>query len=163
MKRMKTAVKSKTGTTLSMSLKMFDGNDLPHELLLTTRQITKLKNAFNNNISTDIKLLKLKFQNNSVWRVLGALLGKLPGPLIKVAVPSTKDILAPLWITATASGINAGTQKKLHGSGTTTLIISNKEMNDIRKIVQAFEDSNILLKGVKKQLKIKQENKEEDF
>ena len=160
---MKTAVKSKTGTTLSMSLKIFDGNDLPHELLLTTRQITKLKNAFNNNISTDIKLLKLKFQNNSVWRVLGALLGKLPGPLIKVAVPSTKDILAPLGITATASGINAGTQKKLHGSGTTTLIISNKEMNDIRKIVQAFEDSNSLLKGVKKQLKIKQENKEEDF
>ena len=160
---MKTAVKSKTGTTLSMSLKMFDGNDLPHELLLTTRQITKLKNAFNNNISTDIKLLKLTFQNNSVWRVLGALLGKLPGPLIKVAVPSTKDILAPLGITATASGINAGTQKKLHVSGTTTLIISNKEMNDIRKIVQAFEDSNILLKGVKKQLKIKQENKEEDF
>ena len=160
---MKTAVKSKTGTTLSMSLKIFDGNDLPHELLLTTRQITKLKNAFNNNISTDLKLLKLKFQNNSVWRVLGALLGKLPGPLIKVAAPSTKDILAPLGITATASGINAGTQKKLHGSGTTTLIISNKEMNDIRKIVQAFEDSNILLKGVKKQLKIKQENKEEDF
>ena len=160
---MKTAVKSKTGTTLSMSLKIFDGNDLSHELLLTTRQITKLKNAFNNNISTDLKLLKLKFQNNSVWRVLGALLGKLPGPLIKVAVPSTKDILVPLGITATASGINAGTQKKLHGSGTTTLIISNKEMNDIRKIVQAFEDSNILLKGVKKQLKIKQENKEEDF
>ena len=160
---MKTAVKSKTGTTLSMSLKIFDRNDLPHELLLTTRQITKLKNAFNNNISTDIKLLKLKFQNNSVWRVLGALLGKLPGPLIKVAVPSTKDILAPLGITATASGINAGTQKKLHGSGTTTLIISNKEMNDIRKIVQSLEDSNILLKGIKKQLKIKQENKEEDF
>ena len=160
---MKTAVKSKTGTTLSMSLKIFDGNDLSHELLLTTRQITKLKNAFNNNISTDLKLLKLKFQNNSVWRILGALLGKLPGPLIKVAVPSTKDILVPLGITATASGINAGTQKKLHGSGTTTLIISNKEMNDIRKIVQAFEDSNILLKGVKKQLKIKQENKEEDF
>ena len=54
-------------------------------------------------------------------------------------------------------------KKRLHGSGTTTLIISNKEMNDIRKIVQALEDSNILLKGVKKQLKIKQENKEEDF
>ena len=37
---------------------MFDGNDLPHELLLTTRQRTKLKNAFNNNMSTDIKLSK---------------------------------------------------------------------------------------------------------
>ena len=42
---MNTAVKSKTGTTLSMSLKMLDGNDLPRELLLTTRQITKLKNT----------------------------------------------------------------------------------------------------------------------
>ena len=37
---------------------MFDGNDLPHELLLTTRQRTKLKNAFNNKMSTDIKLSK---------------------------------------------------------------------------------------------------------
>ena len=39
-----------------MSLKMFDENDLPHELLLTTRQKSKLRNAFNNNMSTDIKL-----------------------------------------------------------------------------------------------------------
>ena len=45
----------------------------------------------------------------------------------------------------------------MHGSGTTTLMISNEEMNDILKIVQALEDSNILLKGVKllKQLKMK--------
>ena len=42
LKKMKTAVKNKTGTTLRMSLKMLDGNDLPHELLLTTRQKTKL-------------------------------------------------------------------------------------------------------------------------
>ena len=48
LKKMKTAVKNKTGTTLRMSLKMLDGNDLPHELLLTTRQKTKLRNAFNN-------------------------------------------------------------------------------------------------------------------
>ena len=48
--QLKTAVKDNTGTTLRMSLKMLDGNDLPHELLLTARQKTKLKNAFNNNI-----------------------------------------------------------------------------------------------------------------
>ena len=54
--QLKTAVKDKTGTTLRMSLKMLDGNDLPHELLLTARQKTKLKNAFNNNIYTDLKL-----------------------------------------------------------------------------------------------------------
>ena len=58
LKKLKTAVKDKTGKTLRMSLKMFDGNDLPHELLLTTRQKTKLRNAFNNNMSTDLKLSK---------------------------------------------------------------------------------------------------------
>ena len=50
LKKLKTAVKDKTGTTLRMSLKMFAENDLPHELLLTTRQKTKLRNAFNNNM-----------------------------------------------------------------------------------------------------------------
>ena len=48
LKKLKTAVKNKTGVTLRMSLKIFDWNDLPHELLLTTRQKTKLRNAFNN-------------------------------------------------------------------------------------------------------------------
>ena len=58
LKKLKTAVKDKTGTTVRMSLKMFDKNDLPHELLLTTRQKTKLRNAFNNNMLTDLKLSK---------------------------------------------------------------------------------------------------------
>ena len=56
LKKLKTAVKKKTGTTLRMSSKMFDGNNLPHELLLTTRQRTKLRNTRNNNMSTDLKL-----------------------------------------------------------------------------------------------------------
>ena len=55
-KKIKTAVKDKTGITLRMSLKMFNVKDLPHELLLTTRQKTKLRNTFNNNMSTDLKL-----------------------------------------------------------------------------------------------------------
>ena len=50
LKKLKTSVKNKTRTTLIMSLKMFNGNDLPHELLLTTRQKAKLRNAFNNNM-----------------------------------------------------------------------------------------------------------------
>ena len=54
----KPAVKDKTGITLRISLKMFDGNNLPHELLLTTRQKTKLRNAFNNNMSTNLKFSK---------------------------------------------------------------------------------------------------------
>ena len=56
--KLKTAVKNKTGTTLRMCLKMFDENDLPNELLPTTIQKTKLRNAFNNNMSTDLKLSK---------------------------------------------------------------------------------------------------------
>ena len=72
---------------------------------------------------------------------------------MKVAVTLAKNILAALVITATASAIDAGIQKKMHGSGTTTLIISNKEINDIMKIVQALEDSNILLKEVTKTIK----------
>ena len=74
---------------------------------------------------------------------------------MKAAIPLAKNILAPLGITAAASAIDAGIQKKIHGSGTTTLIISNEEMNDIMKIVQALEDSNILLKGVTKTIKNK--------
>ena len=58
LKKLKTTVKNKTGTTLRMSLRISDGNDLPHELLLTIRQRAKLRNTFNNNMQTDIKLSK---------------------------------------------------------------------------------------------------------
>ena len=58
LKKLKDAVKNDTGTTLRISSKMFNGNDLPHELLLTTRQKTKIKNSFNNNVSTDLQLSK---------------------------------------------------------------------------------------------------------
>ena len=60
LKKLKTAVKDKTGTTLRMRLTMLDGNDLPHEFMLTTREKTKLRNAFNNKMSTE-SFLKLKF------------------------------------------------------------------------------------------------------
>ena len=90
---------------------MFAGNDLQHELFLTTRH--ESSNSF------------------------------------------SKNILAPLGIKAAASTIDAGIQKKIHGSGTTTLIISNKEGIDLRKIVQALEDSNILQKGVIKTIRNK--------
>ena len=89
----------------------------------------------------------------------GSLLNKLAVPLMKVAVPLSKNILAPLGITAAASVIDAGIQKKVHGAGTTTLIISNEKMNVIMKILQALEDSNILLKGVTKS--VKNETKEQ--
>ena len=79
-KKLKDAVKDNTRTTLRISLKMFNGNDLPHELLLTTRQKTKIRNAFNNNMPTGLKLSKA--QINKIIQS-GGFLSKLLGPLLK--------------------------------------------------------------------------------
>ena len=76
---------------------------------------------------------------------LGNLLAKLAGPLMKVAVPLAKNVLAPLGISAAMSAIDGSIKKKMLGSGTTTLIISNDEMNDILKIVKSLENSSLLL------------------
>ena len=129
--KLKNVVKNKTGTTLRMNLKMFDGNDLPHELLLTTRQKAKLTNAFNNKMSTDLKLSRAQISKiTQSGGFFGSLLSKLVGPLMKVAIPLAKTVLAPLGITVAASVIDATIQKrkkkKIDGSGTTTLIISNE-------------------------------------
>ena len=113
LKKLKNAVKSKTGTTLRISFKMFNGNNLLHELLLTTRQKTKLRNAFNNNMSTDLKLFKAQISKIfNLEDFLQSLLSKIAGPLMKIAVPLAKNILAPLGITAAALAIYAGIQKK---------------------------------------------------
>ena len=107
LKKLKTVLKNKTGTTMRMSLKMWDGNDLPRELLLTTRQKTKLRNAFHNNMSTDLNLSKAQISKIiQSGGFLGSLLSKLAVPLMKVAVPLAKNILAPLGITAAASVTN---------------------------------------------------------
>ena len=67
---------------------MFNGNNLPHELLLTTRQKTKLRNAFNNNMSTDLKLSKVQISKIiQSGGFLGSLLNKIAGPLMKIAIP----------------------------------------------------------------------------
>ena len=154
LKILKTVVKNKTGTTLRMSLKMFDGKDLPHELLLTTRQKTRLRNTFTNNMSTDLKVSRAEiFKIIQSAGFLGSLLSKLAGPLMKVAVPLAKNILAPLGNTTGAPVIDTEIQKKIYGSGTTILITLNKNTNGIKKTVQVLEDSNILFKGVTEKIK----------
>ena len=115
---------------------MFNGNDLPLELLLTTRHKTKIRNVFNNNMSTDLKLSKA--QINKIIQS-GEFLSKLVGPLLKTGLPLiknvikplSKSVLIPLGLTAAASTADAGIHKKIVGSGKTTLIISDEEMNDI--------------------------------
>ena len=80
---------------------------------------------------------------------------------MEVAMPLAKNVLPPLGLSAAMSAIDESIKKKMLGSGTTTLIISNDEMNDIIKIVKSLEDSGVLLKL--KQFNMKLKNKEEDF
>ena len=146
--RVKKSVKSNEGTTLRLGIKNFNKDQLPHELLLTTRQNTQIRNAINNNLATDIKLSKAQIKKLiQSGRFLGKLLSKLAGPLMKVAMPLGKNVLAPLGLTAAMSAV--GIQKKMRGEGI-KLIIEQEDMNDIIKIIEALENSGILLKGVSK-------------
>ena len=153
------AVKSNEGATLRLGIRNFNKDERLHELLITTRQNTKLRNAVNNNSATDIKLrktqIKKKVQSEGF---LGMLLSKLAGPLMKVALPLAKYVLAPLGLTAAMSAIDGSIQKKIHGSGV-KLIIEQEDMNDIMEIIKALENSGILLNGVSKT--IKNETKEQ--
>ena len=84
---------------------MFSANNLPHELLLTTRQTTKLRNGIENNMSTDIKLSKVQ-----ISKIIqsGGFLGKLLGPLLKTSLPLLKSVIKPRGLfgrTAASSAI----------------------------------------------------------
>ena len=130
-----------------------DETNFPHKLLLTNRQISNLCKALANHTSTDVKLSKTQL---SKMIQLGGFLGRLLGPLLKTGLPLLKSVIKPLGmlgLTAAASATDAAINKKLIGSGTTTLIISNDEMKGILKIVKSLEDSGILLKGVSEIIK----------
>ena len=91
LKKLKTAARNKTGTAPKLSFKMFNGNDLPDVLLLTKIQKPKSRNAFNKNMSTDLKFSKAQISKISQsGGFLGSLLSKLAGPLMKVAIPLAK-------------------------------------------------------------------------
>ena len=142
--KLKKAVKSIEGAILRLGIKNLNKDERPHELLLTTRQNTKLRNAINNNLATDIKLSKAQIKKLiQSGGFLGRLLSKLAGPLMTVAMPLAKNVLAPLGLTAAMSAIDGGIQKKIHGSGV-KLIIEQEDMKDIMKIIKALENSGIL-------------------
>ena len=153
LKKLKSSIKNETDVVLRISSNMVgDSNDntnFPHELLLTNRQVANIHKAFAKNTSTDIKLSKTQLSKMiQSGGFLGKLLGKLAGPLMKVAMPLVKNVLAPLGLSAAMFAIDGSIKKKMLGSGATTLIISNDEMDDILKIVKSLENSGLLLKGV---------------
>ena len=160
LKATKKKKKNETEVVLRLSPNMIgDSNDeanFPHELLLTDRQVSSICKAFSNNSSVDIKILRTQL---SKMIQSGGFLGILLVPLLKtrlplmksVISPLTKSVLIPLGLTATASAADAGIHKKKLGSSghrhssssashDTTLIISNKDVEDLIKIVKSLED-----------------------
>ena len=74
-----------------------------------------------------------------------------------------KNVLIPLWLTTAASTTDAAIHKKMFGSGYATLIISNKELEDIMKIINSLDDSGLLIKGVSETIKNEARGQKEEF
>ena len=140
--KLKSSIKNENDVVLRISSNMVgnsnDNTNFPHELLLTNRQVANIRKAFANNLSTDIKLSKTQLTK---MIQSGGFLGNLLG------------------LSAAMSAIDGSIKKEMLGSGATTLIISNDEMDDILKIVKSLENSDVLLKGVSET--IQQEAKEQ--
>ena len=118
----------------------------------------RLCKTFANGSSANIKLSKTKLHKigqsgGLLCRILGPLL-KTDLPLFKnVLKPLAKSVLIPLGLTAAASARDAAIKKKFFGSGMTTLIISNEEIDDVMKIIKNLEESGLLIKDVSKTIK----------
>ena len=114
-------------------------------------------------MSTDIKLSKVQVNKIIEGGNLGKLLMSFLPKLIKQAISLGKNILAPLGLSAAMSATDAAIQKKMYGSGNTTLIISDNDMDNLIKIVTALEEHDILLKGTSKTIKNKTKEQEGGF
>ena len=151
--KLKSSIKNENDVVLRISLNMVcnsnDNTNFPHELLLTNRQVANIRKAFANHSSIDIKLSKTQLSKMiQSGGFLGNVFGKLAGLLMKVAMSLAKNVLAPLGLSAAISAIDGSIKKRMLGSGVTTLIISDDEMDDTLKIVKYLENSGVLLKGV---------------
>ena len=119
--------------------------NFPHRLLLTNTQVSRLCKTFANNASANIKLSRTQLYK---IEQSGGFLGRLLGPLLKTGLPLIgnvpkplpKSVLILLGLTAAASTTDAAIHKKMFASGTTILKISNKEMNDIMKIIKSLKE-----------------------
>ena len=162
--RLKFGIENCTEITLKIPSNVFgdsnDENNFPHKLLLTNAQVSKLRKAFVNNSSANIKLSKTELHKigqsgGFLGRLLESLL-KTGSPLIgNVFKPLAKSVLIPLGLTAAAAAAatDAAIHKKIFGSGFTTLIISNEEMTEIMKIINSLEEFGLLIKGVSEAIK----------
>ena len=153
-KKLKEAVKSNNGTTLRIGNKNFNKADLLHKLFLTQTQVNKLRGKVEKNMSTDIKLNKAQIHKLiKSGSALISILARFFPKLIKPALSLGKNTLAPLGLSVAMSVTDAAIQQNMYRSGTKTVEFSNKDLDDMTKIVKALEDSDVLMKGVTKTLK----------
>ena len=152
--KLKSGIKNNAEVTLKISSNVIgdsnDENNFLHTLLLTNTEVLRLRKAFANSSSANIELSKL-----------GGFLCRLLGPLLKTGLPSignvikplAKSISIPLGLTAAASATDLAIHLRMFGSGFTTIIIYNEEMEDIMKIVKSLAESGLLIKGVRETIK----------
>ena len=115
--KLKSSIKNENDVVLRISSNRVgnsnDNTNFPHELLLTNKQVANIRKAFAKNTSTDIKLSKTQLSRMiQSGGILGILLGKLAGPLMKVVMPLAKNVLAPLGLTAAMSAIDGSIKKR---------------------------------------------------
>ena len=149
---MKSGIKNGTQVTLNLSSNVIgnsnDETNFPHQL--TNTQVLRLRKAFANNSSADIKLssANIKLSKTQLHKIghSGEFLGRILGPLLKTGLslmksvlkPLAKRVLIPLGLIAATSATDAAIQKE----------ISNEEMNGIMKIVKSLDDAGLLIKGL---------------
>ena len=145
--KLKAGMKNGTKVNLKISSSVVgdsnDENNFPRKLLLTNTQVSKLRKGFAYNSSANKKISKPRLHKKGQ---LGGFLSRLLRPLLKAGLPLIGNILKPLatsvliilGLTAAASATDADIHKKMFEFGTTTLITSNEEINDIMKIVKSL-------------------------
>ena len=159
-KQIKISSKNNTGAILWLKKKNFEDEELPHELFLTKRQTTKIRNAFANNMSTDIKLSKAQISKIiQLGGSFGSWLGNLGRKaLTNIAIPLARDNLLRLVSDLTSKAINKF-DRKISGKGAVragkgfALFTSNEDLNDITKIIKSLEDLGVLIDGVTETVK----------
>ena len=129
-------------------------------MFLKQTYINKLREKVENNMSADIEFSKA--QINKLMKeggALGSILARFLPKLTKPAISLGKNILAPLGLSAAMSATDTAIQKKVHGlgnlknSGTKTVRFSNKDLDEMIKIVKVIENSDVLMKGITERLK----------
>ena len=172
--KVKIEVKNNSGTSLSMTKKNFNDQELLNELFLTTRQSIKIRNTFTNNIWTDIKLSKSQISKIIQWGgFFGSWLNELGKKIeTNLSLCFARDKLPRLVNNITSNAASNAINKferKISGKEAVragkgfTLSSSNEDIDDIITIIKLLEASEVLIEGITEAVKHKIEKQERGF